>query len=182
MWTKKGAYIMAKIAEGIHFVAGQDEFIPDSHVYVIGEPGSNDLSMIDVGLTGKGSYKVQSIKKMGIEPSSIKRIIMTHTHLDHIGCFAEVQKQIPGVELWGAHERSRASRKRRGRRRIWNEGIQRHVPDAIRAQARGFYIQGGPQAGRRRDIEPGEYVMGSHPYPRTFLRGESPFTIVPLKR
>jgi hydroxyacylglutathione hydrolase len=91
---------MAKIAEGIQFVAGQDEFIPDSHVYIIGEPGSDDLSMIDVGLTGKGSYKVGAIKKMGIEPSSIKRVIMTHTHLDHIGCFSEVQKQIPGIELW----------------------------------------------------------------------------------
>jgi len=91
---------MAKIAEGIHFVAGQDEFIPDSHVYIIGEPGSDDLSMIDVGLTGKGGYKVGSVKKMGIDPSSIKRVIMTHTHLDHIGCFNEVKQQIPGVELW----------------------------------------------------------------------------------
>ncbi len=91
---------MAKIAEGIHFVAGQDEFIPDSHVYIIGDPASGDLSMVDVGLTGKGSYKVGAIKKMGIELSSIKRIIMTHTHMDHIGCFSEVQKQIPGVELW----------------------------------------------------------------------------------
>ncbi len=59
---------------------------------------SNDLSMIDV-LTGKGNYKIQSIKKLGIEPESVKRVIMTHTHLDHIGCLSEIQKAIPGVEL-----------------------------------------------------------------------------------
>ncbi len=91
---------MAKIMEGIQFIAGQDEFIPDSHVYIIGEPGSNDLSMVDVGLTGKGNYKIQSIRKMGIEPASIKRIIMTHTHLDHIGCLSEIRTQIPEAELW----------------------------------------------------------------------------------
>ena len=91
---------MAKIMDGVYFVAGQDEFLPDSHVYILGEPGSDDLSMVDVGLTGKGNYKIQSIKNLGIELSSIKRIIMTHTHLDHIGCFTEIKKEIPGAELW----------------------------------------------------------------------------------
>jgi glyoxylase-like metal-dependent hydrolase (beta-lactamase superfamily II) len=91
---------MTKVNEGVFFIQGQDEFLPDSHVYVIGDPASNDLSIIDVGLTGKGSYKIQSIKKMGIELEAIKRIIMTHTHLDHIGCLSEMQKAIPGVELW----------------------------------------------------------------------------------
>jgi hydroxyacylglutathione hydrolase len=91
---------MAKISDGIYFIQGQDEFIPDSHVYVIGEPSSDDLSIIDVGLTGKGNYKIQSILEMGIKLTSIKRIIMTHTHLDHIGCLSEVKKQIPQAELW----------------------------------------------------------------------------------
>jgi hydroxyacylglutathione hydrolase len=91
---------MTKVNEGVFFIQGQDEFLPDSHVYVIGDPASNDLSVIDVGLTGKGSNKIQSIKKMGIELEAIKRIIMTHTHLDHIGCLSEIQKAIPGVELW----------------------------------------------------------------------------------
>ena len=66
---------MAKIAEGIHFIAGQDEFIPDSHVYIIGEPGSDDLSMVDVGLTGKGGYKVGAVKsaETRIDSFTVKR-------------------------------------------------------------------------------------------------------------
>jgi hydroxyacylglutathione hydrolase len=91
---------MTKVNEGVFFIQGQDEFIPDSHVYVIGDPASNDLSMIDVGLTGKGNYKLQSMKKMDIKLDAVKRIIMTHTHLDHIGCLSEIQKAIPGAELW----------------------------------------------------------------------------------
>jgi hydroxyacylglutathione hydrolase len=91
---------MTKVNEGVFYIQGQDEFIPDSHVYVIGDPASNDLSMIDVGLTGKGNYKLQSMKKMDIKLDAVKRIIMTHTHLDHIGCLSEIQKAIPGAELW----------------------------------------------------------------------------------
>jgi len=91
---------MSQVYNGVYFITGQDEFIPDSHVYVIGNPGSGDMSIVDTGLTGKGSYKADSIKALGIEPADVKRVIMTHTHLDHIGCLAEIQKAFPGVELW----------------------------------------------------------------------------------
>ncbi len=91
---------MAVIADGVRFIQGRDEMIPDSHVYVIGDPSSGDLSLVDVGLMGKGSYKISSMAKLGINPQDIKRIIMTHTHLDHIGCLPEIQKEIPHAELW----------------------------------------------------------------------------------
>jgi len=91
---------MAKIVEGVYFIQGQDEFIPDAHTYILGKPSSQDLSLIDPGLAGKGHYKIQSILKKGIELAAIKRVIMTHTHFDHIGCLSEIQKQIPWAELW----------------------------------------------------------------------------------
>jgi hydroxyacylglutathione hydrolase len=91
---------MTEVAKGVSFIPGQDDFIPDSHVYVVGDPTSQDLSIVDAGLVGKGQYKMGAIRKMGIEPSAIKRVIMTHTHLDHIGCLAEILKEIPEAELW----------------------------------------------------------------------------------
>jgi glyoxylase-like metal-dependent hydrolase (beta-lactamase superfamily II) len=94
---------MPKITEEVYFIPGQDEFMPDSHAYVLGKPSSQNLSLIDAGLIGKGNYKIQSVQQAGIELSAIKRIIMTHTHLDHIGCLAEIQKKLPWAELW-VHE------------------------------------------------------------------------------
>jgi hydroxyacylglutathione hydrolase len=91
---------MTQIGEGVYFIQGQDEFIPDSHTYIVGKPDSQDLTLIDPGLMGKGTYKIQSIVDMGIELASIRRILMTHTHLDHIGCLPEVREQIPWAELW----------------------------------------------------------------------------------
>jgi len=91
---------MAKIAEGVSFIPGQDEFIPDSHVYVIGNPASGDLSLVDAGLAGKGDYKITSLQAAGIDLKSVRRVIMTHTHFDHIGCLSEMREKLPGVELW----------------------------------------------------------------------------------
>jgi hydroxyacylglutathione hydrolase len=94
---------MTQITEGVYFIKGLDEFIPDSHTYLVGKPSSQDLSLIDPGLMGKGNYKIQSIQDMGIELKALKRIIMTHTHLDHIGCLHEIKEHIPWAELW-VHE------------------------------------------------------------------------------
>ncbi len=91
---------MPRVTENVCWIPGQDGLMPDAHVYVLGDPSSQDLSMVDAGFTGKGKYKIQSFRKEGIEPSAIRRVIMTHTHLDHIGCLAEIRKELPGVEVW----------------------------------------------------------------------------------
>lgn len=99
-FKKHKGKIMSEICEGVVFIEGRDEMIPDSHVYVIGKPESKDLTMIDAGLIGKADYKLSSMMEGGIELKDIKRVIMTHTHLDHIGCLPEIQGCLPGAELW----------------------------------------------------------------------------------
>lgn len=91
---------MTEITKGVYFIAGQDEAIPDSHVYILGDPASKDLSIIDAGLVGKGKSKLQSLNGLGVEKEDIKRVIMTHTHLDHIGCLREIKTLMPWVEVW----------------------------------------------------------------------------------
>jgi hydroxyacylglutathione hydrolase len=91
---------MIEINASLFLIRGQDEMIPDSHVYLLGRPGSSDLSLVDAGLIGKGSYKLKSLLESGIMLTDVKRVIMTHTHLDHIGCFQEIKDQLPWAELW----------------------------------------------------------------------------------
>lgn len=94
---------MPKVTEGVTFIPGQDDMIPDAHVYVIGLPSSGDLSLVDAGLMGKGGYKIEAMAGLGIRLQDIKRVIMTHTHLDHIGCLGEILERLGGPELW-VHE------------------------------------------------------------------------------
>jgi hydroxyacylglutathione hydrolase len=98
--TKSGGKEMNKISEGIYMISGRDEMLPDCHTYILGLPGSKDLTMIDAGLVGKWNHKLKSIQESGINSREIKRVIMTHTHLDHSGCLPEVFRDLPDVELW----------------------------------------------------------------------------------
>jgi len=91
---------MTEVAKDIHFIRGQDEMIPDAHVYVLGEPAGGDVSVVDAGLMGKGAYKIESLKRIGVSLKEVRRIIMTHTHLDHIGCLPELMEHLPHAELW----------------------------------------------------------------------------------
>ncbi len=91
---------MIQITEGLALIPGRDDMIPDSHVYVVGYPDSGDLTLVDAGLMGKGGYKVEMLKAASIPLENIKRIILTHTHLDHIGCLNELREMIGSCELW----------------------------------------------------------------------------------
>lgn len=91
---------MKQITKEVFFIPGQDDMIPDSHVYLIGNPSSKDLTLVDAGLMGKGKYKIESIQGLGFELTDVKRVIMTHTHLDHIGCLGEILEAVPHAELW----------------------------------------------------------------------------------
>jgi glyoxylase-like metal-dependent hydrolase (beta-lactamase superfamily II) len=94
---------MKRITEEIIWIPGQDEFIPDSHMYVLGDIEGEDITLIDAGLMRKSSYKLKVIEGLGIALSQIRRIILTHTHLDHIGCLPELKRKIPDMEVW-VHE------------------------------------------------------------------------------
>ena len=94
---------MPEIGEGIYHIPGQDEFIPDAHVYVLGKPGGGDLTLVDAGLMGKAGYKLQALEEAGLPAQEFRRVIMTHTHLDHVGCLPEILAAMPAAELW-VHE------------------------------------------------------------------------------
>lgn len=89
-----------QVIDGVWWIPGRDSFIPDSHMYVIGKPESRDFTIVDCGLMEKGSYKLEELEKLGISFDHVKRIIMTHTHLDHIGCLPEIREAIPHAEVW----------------------------------------------------------------------------------
>ncbi|MEJ2717512.1 MAG: MBL fold metallo-hydrolase, partial [Deltaproteobacteria bacterium] len=89
-----------QVIDGVWWIPGRDSFLPDSHTYVIGKPDSEDFTIVDCGLMDKGSYKLDELENLGISLARVKRIIMTHTHLDHIGCLPEIREAIPHAEVW----------------------------------------------------------------------------------
>jgi glyoxylase-like metal-dependent hydrolase (beta-lactamase superfamily II) len=76
---------MAEILPGIHMVEGVDPS-PDfsTHVYLLKDQGSS-WTLIDTGLPGSHAAIEAYLAKQKIEPTSVKKILLTHLHRDHTG-------------------------------------------------------------------------------------------------
>ena len=76
---------MAEILPGVHTIDGIDPS-PDfsTHVYLVKDPGST-WTLIDTGLPGAHAAIERYLALHKIEPTSIKKILLTHLHRDHVG-------------------------------------------------------------------------------------------------
>lgn len=54
--------------------------------------GNKDVIMIDGGLPGKLKVFKRALKKLDINPSGIKLIVLTHSHFDHAGSAREISE------------------------------------------------------------------------------------------
>ncbi|UQZ35265.1 MBL fold metallo-hydrolase [Paenibacillus sp. PK3_47] len=61
---------------------------------------ADGLTLIDTGMFGQYEALVQAIRDAGEQLSDIKRIIITHQDIDHIGNLAVLARELPGVRLF----------------------------------------------------------------------------------
>lgn len=76
---------MPEILPGVHLVEGVDPS-PDfsTHVYLVKDKGAS-WTLIDTGLPGASSAILAYLAKVKVEPTSVKKILVTHLHRDHTG-------------------------------------------------------------------------------------------------
>jgi len=76
---------MTEILPGVHQVEGVDPS-PDfsTHVYLLKDKGPT-WTLLDTGLPGSHTATLAYLAKIKVEPTSIKKILLTHLHRDHTG-------------------------------------------------------------------------------------------------
>lgn len=76
---------MAEILPGVHQVEGVDPS-PDfsTHVYLVKDRGGT-WTLIDTGLPGAYDAILAYMAKNKVEPTAVKKILITHLHRDHVG-------------------------------------------------------------------------------------------------
>lgn len=73
-----------EILSGVYLIGGPNVTqADDAAVYLIDFAG--ELILIDSGAGGSFSQIVRNIEMLGLAPSSITHVILTHCHIDHIG-------------------------------------------------------------------------------------------------
>jgi len=55
-----------------------------------------DITLIDTGSAGSGVRILQAVEELGRSPEDIKNIVITHSHMDHVGGLPEIQNWVPG--------------------------------------------------------------------------------------
>jgi glyoxylase-like metal-dependent hydrolase (beta-lactamase superfamily II) len=51
------------------------------------------LAVIDTGVAGSAGKILEAVREIGREPSDVRRILVTHCHIDHAGSLAELKRQ-----------------------------------------------------------------------------------------
>jgi glyoxylase-like metal-dependent hydrolase (beta-lactamase superfamily II) len=84
---------MAEILPGVHLVEGVDPS-PDftTHVYLVKDKGGS-WTLIDTGLPGAHEAIFAYLAKVKVEPTSVKKILITHLHRDHVGSLHAVAQR-----------------------------------------------------------------------------------------
>jgi len=73
---------MVEIVPGVHQVDG--EGASPSNVYLLRDRGAS-WTLIDTGLPGTHAATLAYLAKLKVEPSAVKKILLTHLHRDHTG-------------------------------------------------------------------------------------------------
>ena len=83
---------MKKITDGVYCFRG----MPASTVFLITE--GDGLTLVDAGMPNAPNKIVRQMKKAGHVPAQITRILITHSHMDHIGGLRDM-KAITGGKV-----------------------------------------------------------------------------------
>nr|MBN1229388.1 MBL fold metallo-hydrolase [Anaerolineae bacterium] len=84
---------MQKIADNLYTFTG----LLAGRVYCI-DDGPSGLTIVDAGLKSAAGKIITQLKKAGFNPAAVKRILVTHAHLDHIGGLPDL-KAATGAEV-----------------------------------------------------------------------------------
>ena len=77
-------HALEEIIEGIYLIGGPNQTAPeDAAVYLIDFGG--ELVMIDAGAGTSASQIARNIELLGLNPSALSTLVLTHCHIDHIG-------------------------------------------------------------------------------------------------
>lgn len=82
---------MRRVVQDVFRLSGAwDQVDLGSGVYLVSAGG--ELTLIDTGLRNKALVIMRRIYRLGLSPSHIRHVIVTHHHSDHIGSLAALKK------------------------------------------------------------------------------------------
>lgn len=91
---------MPEILPGVHVVSlGQATGVPGGAMNGCLLVEGGQITAVDAGLPGDSTTILDYVAGLGLMPQAVKRVIVTHHHLDHVGGLPELVDRT-GAEVW----------------------------------------------------------------------------------
>jgi glyoxylase-like metal-dependent hydrolase (beta-lactamase superfamily II) len=95
---------MPELVPGVHVVEiSPPSFGPGGPMNLCLLVAEGEATLIDAGLPGVSAPLLAYLTEIGLPPEAIRRVIITHHHLDHVGGLPEIIA-LTGAEVW-AHQK-----------------------------------------------------------------------------
>ncbi|MBM6383246.1 MBL fold metallo-hydrolase [Paenibacillus sp. 7523-1] len=72
----------------------------NSPIYPVMLRDEDGITLVDTGMIGQFAGLEAALNKEGVQLVDVKRIILTHQDIDHIGNLGALLDAIPGLEVW----------------------------------------------------------------------------------
>lgn len=72
----------------------------NSPIYPVMLRDEDGITLVDTGMIGQFAGLEAALNKEGVQLADVKRIILTHQDIDHIGNLGALLDAIPGLEVW----------------------------------------------------------------------------------
>lgn len=72
----------------------------DNPIYPVMLRDEDGITLVDTGMIGQFVGLESALEQEGVQLADIKRIILTHQDIDHIGNLGALLDAIPGLEVW----------------------------------------------------------------------------------
>ncbi len=80
-----------ELVPGVHWVKPATPLRVSGNVYLLAaEPEAGGLTLVDTGMPGRAEAILRYVAALGHQPADVRRIVLTHYHVDHAGSLADL--------------------------------------------------------------------------------------------